>query len=227
MPFVQTMASSLARLGLGQRVSDGDAATQTTDDLGDNDNALITAQTPVEECDRADARSWAEPGRTTATLSSWRGRGGMQTVELDWTPCHFGGERPWFRFPGCGRRAGILYDTADGFLCRRCGNFAYQMENETRTGRKILKAKRLRVRLGGTGNLLETLPGKPPDMSERTYERLRARSERADQAACSALPRETGRQQSADGTVGERLVKRTIRKLWAPTLKSVEKVGSR
>ena len=32
-------------------------------------------------------------------------------VYLDWTPCHLGGQRPWFICPndGCGRRVAILY----------------------------------------------------------------------------------------------------------------------
>ncbi|HET8998839.1 MAG TPA: hypothetical protein VFP86_04270 [bacterium] len=101
---------------------------------------------------------------------------------------------------------GVLYDAGDGFFCRQCGNLAYQMENETRTGRKILKAKRLRVRLGGTGSLLEEFPGKPPDMSERTYERLRARSERADQAACSALHEKLDASRARMERWGEKLV---------------------
>ena len=42
-------------------------------------------------------------------------------VWLDWTPCHFGGERPWFRCPamGCGRRVAILYGGRI-FACRHC-----------------------------------------------------------------------------------------------------------
>ena len=73
------------------------------------------------------------------------------------------------------------------FICRRCGNLAYQTENATRSGRKLLKAKRLHVRLGGTGNLFEELPEKPPEMSWRTYERLRERGEAARQAVFEAI----------------------------------------
>src|SRR5215831_7092426 len=33
------------------------------------------------------------------------------SVSIDWTPCNYGGSRPWFRCPvlGCGRRVAILY----------------------------------------------------------------------------------------------------------------------
>src|SRR5829696_7809844 len=34
-----------------------------------------------------------------------------EPVSLEWTPCNFGGERPWFLCPGagCGRRVAVLY----------------------------------------------------------------------------------------------------------------------
>jgi hypothetical protein len=44
-----------------------------------------------------------------------RSRGGewqnaTYPARLDWTPCHFGGERAWWRCPavGCGRRVALL-----------------------------------------------------------------------------------------------------------------------
>ena len=109
---------------------------------------------------------------------------------VEWTPCTFGGERPWLLCPDCAQRVGVLYDAGEGFFCRICGNLAYREENETRTGRKILKAKRLRVRLGGSGSLFEELPGKPHEMSGRTYVSLRARGEQADRAAFEAIEAE-------------------------------------
>src|SRR3712207_3595213 len=46
----------------------------------------------------------------------------QQPVELDWTSCNFGGERPWFICPsaGCGRRVVVLYGLGRYFLCRHC-----------------------------------------------------------------------------------------------------------
>src|SRR5438094_5573832 len=32
-----------------------------------------------------------------------------QHVRISWTPCHLGGERPWFHCPGCSRRIARLY----------------------------------------------------------------------------------------------------------------------
>jgi hypothetical protein len=31
-----------------------------------------------------------------------------QVIPLDWTPCHFGGTRPWLRCPRCARRQAVL-----------------------------------------------------------------------------------------------------------------------
>ena len=61
------------------------------------------------------------------------------TVPLDYTECHFGGERPWFRCPGrgCGERVGKLYKPPhrDHFLCRECHDLAY--ESNERQGEAV------------------------------------------------------------------------------------------
>ena len=52
------------------------------------------------------------------------------TARVVWTPCHFGGQRPWFSCPGrnCGRRVGKLYLPPGGryFLCRHCYGLSYK-----------------------------------------------------------------------------------------------------
>jgi len=55
-------------------------------------------------------------------------------VDLDTTPCHFGGKRWWFLCPNttCGRRCRILY-LAPGspyFACRLCLNLTYRSQQE-------------------------------------------------------------------------------------------------
>lgn len=40
-------------------------------------------------------------------------------VALAWTPCYFGGARPWFLCPGCSRRVAVLY-AFPRFRCRLC-----------------------------------------------------------------------------------------------------------
>jgi hypothetical protein len=98
-----------------------------------------------------------------------------QVVPIVQTKCGFGGMRPWFRCPGCGRRAAKLYlgDCAP-FLCRLCRRLAYASQSASPANRAIRKARKLRVRLGGSANLLDPLPGRPRRMHRRTYGRLQA-----------------------------------------------------
>jgi hypothetical protein len=42
----------------------------------------------------------------------------------EWTPCNYGGARPWWTCPECGRRCAIVY--GHPFACRRCANLAYK-----------------------------------------------------------------------------------------------------
>ena len=148
----------------------------------------------AEECRRVDVRSLRESGELEAgdvAVTIPNGRE-VQTVGVEWTPCTFGGERPWLLCPGCGRRVGVLYDAGEGIFCRICGNLAYREENATRPGRVILRAKKLHVRLGGTGNLLEELPPKAraralTELSESAYDRLRARGEATMRAAFEVI----------------------------------------
>lgn len=48
------------------------------------------------------------------------------------TPCHFGGQRWWFRCPACSRRCRILYLPFDGsmFACRQCHRLTYPSQQE-------------------------------------------------------------------------------------------------
>ncbi len=98
-----------------------------------------------------------------------------QTVKLDNTPCNYGGERPWFRCPGCDTRVAILYGQklANGasvknrrFKCRRCHNLVYPSQRETWRSRMFTKAEKLWGRIGGRWG------GKPKGMHWRTYNRL-------------------------------------------------------
>jgi hypothetical protein len=101
-----------------------------------------------------------------------------ELVSIEWTPCNFGGWRPWFRCPSCDRRAGKLYG-GRRFLCRHCCGFAYESTRESATYRLMHRAQNIRRQLGGDGNLLDLFPEKPKGMHWKTYERLRELSERA------------------------------------------------
>jgi hypothetical protein len=109
----------------------------------------------------------------------------QQRVPISLTACHLGGVRPWFicsvycdgRY--CGRRAAILYGTGELFACRQCYGLAYASQQQTPLHRGLHKARKIRMRLGGSADLLEPFPARPKGMHRRTFQRLRARAEAA------------------------------------------------
>ena len=97
-------------------------------------------------------------------------------VYLDWTPCHLGGERPWFLCParGCGRRVAILYGGSI-FACRHCYQLAYLSQREPADGRATRRADRIREKLGWEPGILNGNGWKPKGMHWSTFGRLTAR----------------------------------------------------
>lgn len=90
-------------------------------------------------------------------------------VSLDRTECHYGGERPWFLCPECVSRVAIIYLGEKGFACRSCNELTYESQTLSPMNRLIRKAQKFREGLGGSGNLFEPFPEKPPGMHWRTY----------------------------------------------------------
>ena len=94
-----------------------------------------------------------------------------QPVSLTWTPCNYGGKRPWFICPGvvngryCGRRVAVLYAGGKYFLCRHCYDLTYNSRNESRLDRLMTKERKIRKRLGVSN-------GKPKGMHWSTYSHL-------------------------------------------------------
>jgi hypothetical protein len=114
------------------------------------------------------------------------------TALITWTPCNFGGERPWFVCPGwhCGRRVATLHLPRLGsgreWRCRHCYALAYTSQYQGRDERLFAKARRIRQRLGeASGTLGQRLPPKPAGMHETTYARLREQHNQAlEMAQC-------------------------------------------
>jgi len=104
--------------------------------------------------------------------------GVKQQFPVVWTPCRFGGERPWFTcsvFANgtyCGRQVTKLYQAGRLFACRHCSRLTYASQQESAHDRGLRKAQTIRMRLGGTANMLDDFPEKPKGMHRRTYERL-------------------------------------------------------
>jgi hypothetical protein len=105
-----------------------------------------------------------------------------QRVPLVWTRCHLGGARPWFRCSvsvsgrPCGRRVAKLYLRGHVFACRQCCGLAYASQSENPRYRAISRVQKIRMRLGGSANLLKPFPKKPRGMHRMTYYRLSARA---------------------------------------------------
>ncbi len=97
-----------------------------------------------------------------------------EPVPLEWTPCNFGGERPWFLCPGvgCGRRVALLYGPGKYFLCRHCYDLRYESQREDKKDRALRRAQNIRERLGGSRSMTEPFPERPKGMHHDTYMRL-------------------------------------------------------
>jgi hypothetical protein len=86
-----------------------------------------------------------------------------ERVSLSWTRCNYGGERPWFRCPGCGRRVAVLILGGKLFLCRHCYRLKYCSQLERDMDRANSKIQKLKDRLNRKG------------LHQKTRERLRQR----------------------------------------------------
>ncbi len=127
------------------------------------------------------------PERVVLSYRHRSGPGGewegvRESVPLEWTPCNFGGERPWFLCPGadCSRRVAVLYGPGRYFLCRHCYALSYESRREDKASRALRRARKIRERLGGGANMLEPFPEKPKGMHHDTYMRLFWRSHEAE-----------------------------------------------
>jgi len=99
-----------------------------------------------------------------------------QQIRVSWTPCHFGGARPWLHCP-CGRRVARLFKGLVGYYCRECfDNPRYASQTKSTQGRLHFEACKLRLRLGGIASLTAPFPDRPRGMHRKTYARLRRRA---------------------------------------------------
>ena len=141
----------------------------------------------VESCRRLDVRAFARDGLLTTgnrfALTWWHdlkecqvevdGAGLVlrhslarvptaQRVPILRTECHYGGSRPWFGCPGCGRRCAVLFLRPWGFVCKRCGGLAYKSTREDEIARAARVRNKAAARLGAGGR-------RPKGMRQATY----------------------------------------------------------
>ena len=108
--------------------------------------------------------------RTRQTGEEWQDV--AETIDLDATPCNYGGERVWFLCPSCQTRRDVLFSVNGRFRCRACHDLAYTSTREDamdRAGRRIC---RIQERLGYLAGDPWHIPPKPEGMTCRRYWRL-------------------------------------------------------
>ena len=73
-----------------------------------------------------------------------------QSVGLEFTPCNFGGERPWFQCPRCQKRVGTLLGGRH-FYCRKCLGVVYYTQQCGTLDRLMHRMHKLERRLERSG----------------------------------------------------------------------------
>jgi hypothetical protein len=104
-----------------------------------------------------------------------------QQVNVSWTPCNYGGARPWLHCL-CGRRVARLFKGFGGYFCRPCcGNPIYESQKRNQKARGYLQAYRARQQLGGSRPVVDPVPERPYRMKGKTYTWLCDRIQRLEQ----------------------------------------------
>lgn len=91
-------------------------------------------------------------------------------VSVDWTACNFGGSRPWWLCPCCGRRVAVLWGGST-YACRHCHRLAYQSTRNSSESKAFARADKVRKRLGWCAGIAHPPGGKPKGMHQKTFER--------------------------------------------------------
>lgn len=105
---------------------------------------------------------------------------------VTWTPCNYGGWRPWFVCPDCGQRVALLY--VPGLVCRKCAGLAYRTQREDARMRAWTRVERLREGLEALGIDPEHPSPRPPrGMRSKRYARVLKRFSDARQRTRSAI----------------------------------------
>ncbi len=111
-----------------------------------------------------------------------------QTLAVAWRPWHFGGSRPFF-VCRCDRSVLQLFRPGNNsWRCRHCYNLSYATRQVSVRYRLILKAQKVRERLGGEDlGVANPFPPKPKGMHRWRYERLRTRHDQALEQSLALL----------------------------------------
>ena len=66
----------------------------------------------------------------------------------------------------------LLYAAGELFACRHCYGLAYESQQESLYHQGIGQAQKIRMRLGGSGDMSGPFPDRPKGMHWGTYERF-------------------------------------------------------
>jgi hypothetical protein len=77
------------------------------------------------------------------SYSDTRGEAITERIGIEWTPCNYGGARPWWSCPQCDRRCVIVYARgARPFMCRLCADLTYETaQSDAPTHRQRLEGR--------------------------------------------------------------------------------------
>jgi hypothetical protein len=104
----------------------------------------------------------------------------IETIQLVYTATHFGGKRAWFSCPQCCKRVAVLFRVDRRFRCRKCHNLSYPTQSWDEFDRAGNTARKIRLKLGGSGSLREKFPPKPVGMHLKTYYTLMQKAVNAE-----------------------------------------------
>lgn len=106
-----------------------------------------------------------------------------ETVPLDRSPRHFGGDQAYFRCPECRSRRRYLIGAGRRFLCRACHGLVHGSSRESRQDRVFRKSWKLKQRIGADLALGGHRGTRPKGMHRSTHARLLAEIDALESAA--------------------------------------------
>ena len=151
---------------------------------GDTENSVNSAAVTVKEGYLEVLHQYKSDARLGACVES--------IIYLSHTRCNYGSRRPWFLCPSCDGRVAKLYYLEPGFLCRKCSDMPYESQSESRRYRALRKARKIRARLGIDTSLLVPVILPPKGVHWKTFDRLRKKIEKAEQAYFSDIGKQLG-----------------------------------
>jgi hypothetical protein len=120
------------------------------------------------------------------SYSNRQGEAITERINIEWTPCNYGGARPWWSCPQCNRRCAIVYARGEWpFMCRLCANLTYETAQADAVTRAMTKTNKRLARLGWEYG--KPFPPKPKGMHRRTWTRLVAECSAAARAERAAF----------------------------------------